>query len=237
MTWAIPILASIAAFVALWLSRPERKWVAILASALTLVAGAWEAGFLRAQNQVEARIEANAHYRLRLATNRFKGAIKLLVSETDASWQPNDANEFFSADTAAGICKVDPSAEARVLPRQRWDNYFSNATSELKEQLDQVIFNQAAFLDSDLVKSVSALQQSSAISYFIQMSRAMRIQHEIAPERQQSFCQGLEELVSEMLLELGRLHSLLLRKPAEDAKVVSRPWDELSKARKKRSEE
>jgi hypothetical protein len=72
MVWLFPLLSTLAGALALFLSKPERKGLAWIASLLILVPGIWQAATQRADHLHKRELE--------------RQAVRLLYLQTISSW-------------------------------------------------------------------------------------------------------------------------------------------------------
>ena len=156
MDWLLYIVAGVAASLTLFLSKPERKKLAILTAALILLPAIWQAYRVYDAHRAERELSKYMTNRLSSKTNHFLTLLRDMIYYSSDGWLPKSETDFFSQHAAEVICcHLNLDNDAPVLPAQSWRHLFAQNAREYKETIHEVLTGSKELLSADFVRNLS----------------------------------------------------------------------------------
>jgi hypothetical protein len=103
LEWVSPLLAAAAGCLGLFLSRPERRWIAAFTAAVILTTGAWEASRKYTELKTEQAARERVYRTLIGKTHGFLDFVSEMIFRGSDGWLPKTEDEFFSSHSATII--------------------------------------------------------------------------------------------------------------------------------------
>jgi hypothetical protein len=163
----IIILGSVAAIIALFVSKPENLRVAYLCAGLISLIGTWQAVEAYADRQRLAVAEQYAARDLEEAAYRYVRELGHMIHASSDGWLPQNADEFFSTRSAGFILgNLNLHAVPHRFPRKKWMVWFSDAGDEFHNELVQAATLAPSAFSADQLQLIHDLQRSAIIRSF-----------------------------------------------------------------------
>jgi hypothetical protein len=221
------ILAALASILALFSTRPNKKWLAYIAAFIMISVALWQ-GYSEYKKDVDNKaLKKHIYSELHTESNRILSLVSRMIVESSSGVIPTKEEEFFSDQVAYDLCwHLNFETDAPVIPKRKWLVWMSQEIKDVGSNLNLIISNYGSVLPASTIDSISKVLGSFLFN-FPQHFNALRNydKHE-GNQRPPILCPGLEDLMHESLIEIKELYNQI--KSFEDSNNIS-PIHEIQK--------
>lgn len=211
----ILIISVIVGLFTLYLSKPERKKLALVTGSLIFVMGGLQIYIVINELRARHEVELYVFEELTRETDRYLDVLSYAIVYGTDGWLPKSAEDFFSQKAANIISyELNIETEAPAFPKMTWREYIGSKSKSYREVLRNILDSYSSQLDKKMIKTVKSVQQSHLLS--IAEYRMKIPEFDIANNinRPPLLCWGLESSVEDSLNDFHELYLELLKKEA-----------------------
>ena len=211
----ILVISVIVALLTLYLSKPEKKKLALVTCLLIFLMGALQIYIVINESGTRLEVELYVFEELTRETDKYFDVLSYAIVYGTDGWLPENAKEFFSKKVSNIVSyELNIETEAPVYPKMTWREYIGNKSKSYREVLRNILDSHSSHLDKKLIKTIKAVEQAPLLS--IAEQRIQVYQFDMAKDihRPPLLCWGLESLVEDSLNDFHELYIELLKKEA-----------------------
>jgi len=110
-------------------------------------------------------LQTHVYKRLSTYTSRTLSLVSEMMEDASDGWLPKTEKEFFSRRSVDLICReLNIDRPARISPPQAWASWFSQNVREYRGVLSSLLSAYGPQLDIELIKSLSAIEDSMLLT-------------------------------------------------------------------------
>ena len=211
----ILIISLIVALFTLYLSKPEKKKLALITGLFIFLMGILQIYIVINESRTRHEVELYVFEELIGETDKYLDVLSYAIVYGSDGWLPKSAEEFFSRK-AANIISYELNIEtaAPIIPEMTWREYIGNKSKNYREVIENILNNYSSQLDQKLIKTVKTVKQSPLLPIAEQRIKIYKWDMAKNINRPPLLCWGLESLVEDSLNNFYELHLELLKKQA-----------------------
>ncbi len=159
------ILVVLASVAALYLSKPQRPWLAHAATLILLVAGGWQ---IHERKQSDARVKLVSEYidrEVGIAVAQYLDLLQKMTFYGSDGWLPANEEEFFSEKTAEILAHhVNIDERAPVLPSVTWRAEVHLRGTALRKMVSDLLLRNTEYLETEMVVALRKCVEMHVLS-------------------------------------------------------------------------
>lgn len=221
------ILAAIASVLALFSTKPNKKWFAYIAALIMLVVSGWQGYSIYKKDIDSQALKKHEYSELHTETNKILSIISRMLVESSSGKLPKKEEDIFSVQVAYDLCwHLNVESYALVIPDRIWLLWISQEIEEVSSRLNSIISNYGSVLPASTIDSVSKVLSSFLFNFPQQFNEVRKYDKQKGHQRPPILCPGLENLMYESLIEIKELYDEM--RFFEDSTTIS-PINEINK--------